>query len=261
METEKTETVEATKSDATHIPGDDHDDSNLHYYSGGEVKELANTSVGGFLTGFWLLLIVACIGSMAYFGGVRGFGLYKPEYGSTAGMQQVQNDLSKADVNHGVPTVNVLDLNAVYRPAGQNLTQAIAAGSDVYQLNCIGCHGPNQDGNGINAQSLNPKPRNLHDAPFMQGLSYQRINTSVHKGVPGTAMPRWENTLSPDQIADVIIYVFSLTTPLPDSTTASTVPTDYKHMSPFGINYSVAETGVYRTHGSINACPFNASAS
>jgi len=267
METEPTETVESTASaptpEATQIPTDsDHDDS-FHYYSGGEVKELANTKVGGFLTGFWLLLIVACIGSMAYFGGVRGFGLYKPEYGSAAGLAQVQSDLSKIDVNHGVATVNVLDLNQVYRPAGQSVDQAISAGQDVYQSYCIGCHGPNQDGNGVNAQTLNPKPRNLHDAPFMQGLSYQRINTSVHKGVPGTAMPRWENTLSANQIADVIVYVFSLTSPLPDSSSTPTasVPTDNNHFSLDRVNFSVASTNARTASGSISVCPFNASAS
>ena len=45
-------------------------------------------------------------------------------------------------------------------------------------------------------------------------MSLQRISTSVHKGVPGTAMPRWESQLSDDQIKDVILYVFSLTAPV-----------------------------------------------
>jgi hypothetical protein len=31
-------------------------------------------------------------------------------------------------------------------------------------------------------------------------MSLQRIETSIHKGVPGTAMPRWENTLTDTQI-------------------------------------------------------------
>ena len=49
----------------------------------------------------------------------------------------------------------------------------------------------------------------------MQAMSYQRITTSLHKGVPGTAMPRWENTLTDAEIGDVIAYVFSLTSPAP----------------------------------------------
>jgi mono/diheme cytochrome c family protein len=262
METEKTETPESTKSSAHQIPADDDHDSNLHYYSGGEIRELANTQVGGFLTGFWLLLIATCIGCMAYFGGVRQFGLYRPQGGSVAGLQAAQNTLSQTDVNHGAEAVNVLDLNQVYRPAGQTVTDAISKGSDVYQSNCIGCHGPNQDGNGINAASLNPKPRNLHDAPFMQGMSYQRINTSIHKGVPGTAMPRWENTLSADQMADVIVYVFSLTTPLPTSSSpTASVPTDYKRMSLDQVTFSVASAGSHSARSENAACPIVASAS
>ena len=56
-------------------------------------------------------------------------------------------------------------------------------------------------------------PRNLRNTAFMQAMSYQRIWTSLHKGVQGTAMPRWENTLTDDQIREVITYVLSLTAP------------------------------------------------
>ena len=55
----------------------------------------------------------------------------------------------------------------------------------------------------------------------MQAMSYQRIWTSLHKGVYGTAMPRWENTLTDTQFKDVIVYVFSLTAPTTPSAAAS----------------------------------------
>ncbi len=107
----------------------------------------------------------------------------------------------------------MIDMYQLPRPSDQNLQGAISAGSDVYQKYCIGCHGPNQDGAGPNAVSLNPSPRNLRNTAFFQAMSYQRAWTSVHQGVPGSAMPRWENTLSDRQIQDVICYVFSLTAP------------------------------------------------
>lgn len=260
QETDPTGTEETAEQDATQIPAEHSHDSALHYYSGGEIREHANTEVGGFLTTFWLFLIIVCAASLVLFGGVLKFGRYQPEYGSQAKMQQIQTELSNSDVSHGVATVNVLDLDQVNRPAGQTTQQAIDAGSDVYQNYCIGCHGPNQDGNGINAQSLNPKPRNLHDAPFIQAMSYQRINTSVHKGVPGTAMPRWENTLTDRQIADVIVYVFSLTSPPPGSASAMVPASPLKAISFFPNSLSGAAFAAAPTSGQRSSCIFAAGA-
>ncbi|MBV9851082.1 MAG: c-type cytochrome [Armatimonadetes bacterium] len=186
--------------------------SRFHYYAGGEVKEMEHTRVSPVLYGVWTLVAICAV---AFFlvGGALGpkfgkWGAYAPTGNATSTQEEL-----RAGLNSGGVIVNSLDINQVPRPAGQSLQEAIDAGSDVYQTNCIGCHGPNQDGNGVGASALNPKPRNLRDAPFMQAMSYQRINTSVHKGVYGTAMPRWENTLSEKQIQDVIVYVFSLTSP------------------------------------------------
>jgi mono/diheme cytochrome c family protein len=192
-------------------------DNRFHYYSGGEVKEIEGTRVSPVLWGFWTVVIIGAVGYFL-FGGALGpsVGGFKPVGGSKANLNSLQADLNAHESAAGVSYASV-DLNQLPIPPGQNITQAIAAGTTVYQSYCIGCHGPNQDGNGVNAQELNPKPRNLRDAPFMQSMSYQRITTSVHKGVPGTAMPRWENLLSENQIADVIAYVFSLTSPAPSA--------------------------------------------
>ncbi len=192
--------------------------SQFHYYSGGEVKELTTTRISPAL--FWVWGIVI-LGAISYFliGGALGptFGGFKPTGNTTSNQQALRADLNSG----GSVQLTSLDINQVPRPAGQNLTQAIAAGTQVYQTYCIGCHGPNQDGNGVNSLSLNPKPRNLRDAPFMQAMSYQRIWTSLHKGVYGTAMPRWENTLSAPEFKDVIVYVFSLTAPTGPSSVGS----------------------------------------
>ena len=192
--------------------------SRFHYYSGGEVKELASTGISPVLYWVWGIVGICAIGFFLV-GGALGpkfgkMGMYQPT-GNTVENQQAL----RADLNNGTAVLTSLDISSVPRPAGQSLDQAKTAGAEVYQTYCIGCHGENRDGNGVGASSLNPKPRNLMDAPFMQAMSYQRVWTSLHKGVYGTAMPRWENTLSDTQFKDVIVYVFSLTAP----TTSSTV--------------------------------------
>ena len=203
--------------DATEIPPEGGGATKFHYYAGGEVKELDGTRVSPWLWGFWTFLIIAAVAYLFY-GGAVGQS-FRPGDSSAAGIARVQQKLDQQ--SGGRAQLTSLDLNQVQRPSGQSVDQAITAGSTVYQTYCIGCHGPNQDGNGVNAAALNPKPRNLHDGPFMQAMSYQRISTSIHKGVPGTAMPRWENTLTETEIQDVIVYVWSLTAPKPDASANS----------------------------------------
>jgi mono/diheme cytochrome c family protein len=201
----------------------------FHYYSGGEVKELENTGVSPMLWGLWTVVIIGAIGYLL-FGGALGphspSGGFKPVAGSQASLASIQNTVNQ-NANGTAESAQAADMSQlVPLLGGDSLTQAVTNGSNTYQSYCIGCHGPNQDGNGVNASSLNPKPRNLHDAPFMrETLDYHRINRSLHYGVHGTAMPRWENTLSEHEIQEVIAYVLSLTWTMPpasnmDTTTA-----------------------------------------
>ena len=202
----------------------------FHYYAGGEIKELENTPVSPLLWGLWSVVILGAIGYLI-FGGALGphvlTGGFKPSSGSAASLAAIQADVNKT-ANGNAENAQAADMTQLVPfLGGDSLTTAVANGSNTYQTYCIGCHGPNQDGNGVNASSLNPKPRNLHDAPFMrETMNYNRINTSLHYGVHGTAMPRWENTLSEHEIQEVISYVLSLTwtTPPAASTAATTAP-------------------------------------
>jgi mono/diheme cytochrome c family protein len=212
-----------TKPDA---PEDEHQPG-FHYYAGGEVKELENTPVSPLLWGLWSVVIVCAI-LFLFFGGALGphvlTGGYQPPDASKTNSAKIQADINTA-AKGNIETAQTADMSQL-TPflGGETLTTAVAHGSNTYQTYCIGCHGPNQDGNGVNASALNPKPRNLHDAPFMrETMNYNRINTSVHYGVHGTAMPRWENILSPPEIQEVIAYVLSLTWTMPS---AASTPTE-----------------------------------
>ena len=199
--------------------------SGFHYYSGGEVKELEHTNVSPILWGFFTVVILGALGYLVW-GGALGpnspLGGFKPTGGSAASQAMIQTDVNqKATGGNGLKSADMAQLTPFL--GGDTLTKAIDNGSETYQKYCIGCHGPNQDGNGVNAAALNPKPRNLHDAPFMrETLTYERINNSLHYGVHGTAMPRWENTLSEHEIQEVIAYVLSLTWTMPASSDMDT---------------------------------------
>ncbi|MDQ2800131.1 MAG: c-type cytochrome [Armatimonadota bacterium] len=208
-----------TPADPTQTSPEDRGGSRFHVYAGGEVKELEGTRVSPWLWGFWTIVIIGAVGYFLVGGALgpqAGMG-FKPGDASTVSKTQMETELAQAKLG----TYTALDVAALPHPAGQTTTQAIAAGQNVYETYCIGCHGQNRDGNGVNAGSLNPKPRNLIDGPFMQSMSYQRVYTSLHKGVPGTAMPRWENLLSEKELQDAAIYVLSLTAPKPGAAAAA----------------------------------------
>ena len=199
----------------------------FHEYSGGQILERTDTVISPIIWVFWSFVGVCIIAAVVFLGliprsltgGVQigGGGQYdRPEGTTTQGYMSATAAMNTNASFVVLTSPALIDMYELPRPKGQELLGshgAISAGSDVYQQYCIGCHGPNQDGNGPNSVSLDPKPRNLRDEPFMQAMSYQRIWTSVHKGVPGTAMPRWENVITDAQIQDVICYVLSLTAP------------------------------------------------
>jgi len=194
-----------------HVVHDDH--SGFHNYSGGVIIERGDRAINPYFyaVGGVILFIIIGLATANLMGSESYFS--PPKETSDAAVNSLSTEMANQASGTAMTNPYMIDMYQLPRPGGQTLDQAISAGTDVYQSYCIGCHGPNQDGAGPNAVSLDPKPRNLRDQPFIQGLSYQRAWTSIHKGVPGTAMPRWENTLSDDQIKDAICYVFSLTAP------------------------------------------------
>jgi mono/diheme cytochrome c family protein len=189
----------------THAVHDDH--SGFHNYSGGVIIERGDRPILPYFFAVAGVFLVILVGF--FLGGYQA----APKEASDSTVANLTTEMASQTTSAAMTNPYMIDMYQLPRPGGESLKDAISNGSDVYQHYCIGCHGPNQDGAGPNAVSLNPMPRNLRDQPFIQGLSYQRAWTSLHKGVPGTAMPRWENTLSDDQIREVICYVFSLTAP------------------------------------------------
>lgn len=87
---------------------------------------------------------------------------------------------------------------------------SLARGERVYQVFCVGCHGPVGDGHGPAAPYLMPLPadftalkRNLPQGKYVGGLIYYQ----VMNGITGTAMPFFKRELESDKIWDVASYV------------------------------------------------------
>jgi mono/diheme cytochrome c family protein len=92
---------------------------------------------------------------------------------------------------------------------------ATANPAEAYKNLCLRCHGEKGDGHGPIAWYLDPYPRDLTKAGFLNSKSLDRLSDSVKNGVPGTSMPAWGRTLKDDQVQGVLQYVFATFTKEP----------------------------------------------
>jgi len=95
------------------------------------------------------------------------------------------------------------------------LTGHAASGKKLYRRYCIGCHGPLGDGNGDNAQWIDPKPRDFTAATFKCRSTPtgtlptdQDLYNSVGRGFSNSNMPHWDALMDQDRI-DLVAYIKS----------------------------------------------------
>ncbi|MHA1601343.1 MAG: ethylbenzene dehydrogenase-related protein [Alphaproteobacteria bacterium] len=89
------------------------------------------------------------------------------------------------------------------------------SGETVYAKRCLQCHGDEGDGLGPAAERLNPPPRDftlglfkIKSSAFDEDLpNDDDLFRMIRDGMPGTAMPGWNDLLSDQDMWDVIAYV------------------------------------------------------
>jgi high-affinity iron transporter len=87
---------------------------------------------------------------------------------------------------------------------------SVAAGQQIYNKQCAGCHGDTGKGDGAMGEELNPKPSNLADADWKHGSTDGEIFTLIRDGSQKTGMKAFKAKLTTHQIWDVVNYVRSL---------------------------------------------------
>ncbi|MFN8635641.1 MAG: copper resistance protein CopC [Chloroflexota bacterium] len=85
-------------------------------------------------------------------------------------------------------------------------TASIARGKEVYEQQCVTCHGPNGRGDGPLAASLRPRPADFR-VHMAAGHTDGELYTWLSKGVPGTAMPAFEGQISDNDRWHVVNYI------------------------------------------------------
>jgi mono/diheme cytochrome c family protein len=89
--------------------------------------------------------------------------------------------------------------------------EAAEAGAEIYEINCATCHGPEGKGDGLAAIGLDPQPASLADAHLMEemndGALFWRVSEGGMMEPFNSLMPAWKDTLSEDEIWQVITYI------------------------------------------------------
>ena len=87
---------------------------------------------------------------------------------------------------------------------------SVAAGRQIYDKQCAGCHGDTGNGDGAMGEELNPKPANLVDADWKHGSTDGEIFVVIRDGVKSTGMKPYARKLTAHQIWDVVNYLRSI---------------------------------------------------
>lgn len=90
-------------------------------------------------------------------------------------------------------------------------------GRQIFETNCVACHGAGGKGDGAAAAAMEPKPRDLTDAAYMKGRPLATLRQVITEGGQSAGlspmMMGWKASLSPDQIESVLMYVLSCSKP------------------------------------------------
>jgi len=87
---------------------------------------------------------------------------------------------------------------------------SIAAGKQLYDKQCAGCHGDTGKGDGAMGEELNPKPANLVDADWKHGSTDGEILVVIRDGVKNGGMKGFGKKLTAHQMWDIVNYVRSI---------------------------------------------------
>lgn len=85
----------------------------------------------------------------------------------------------------------------------------IEKGKTIYEQHCVACHGASGKGDGPMGQVLHPPATDFTSAQHKKKTDAELLGI-IQNGVSGTAMSPWKNSLSKQDIQDVLAYIRSL---------------------------------------------------
>ena len=118
-------------------------------------------------------------------------------------------DRSVAD--HGFSTELILPMEYIelQNPIEDSQNYLISRGKEIFQYNCVACHGDTALGNGSVGVSLDPSPANLaiSMAELKDSYLYWRIAKGGIDEPFNSAMPSWEAVLTDQEMWEVVSFL------------------------------------------------------
>ena len=118
-----------------------------------------------------------------------------------------QSHVNSPDPLLGTPSVATETSNI------DGVTGHAESGKHLYRRFCIGCHGPDGNGQGMNAQWSDPQPRDFTEATFKCRSTPtgtlptdNDLYNAITRGFVTTNMPSWR-PLNPQQRADLVAFI------------------------------------------------------
>jgi|GEM_PF-1461856 len=87
------------------------------------------------------------------------------------------------------------------RPAPKSVTE-------LYELHCAQCHGEKGDGNGVT--ELERPARSFVEGGYIYGNTIAAVTRTLRKGIPGSAMPSFADSLTEHERSQLARHVLSL---------------------------------------------------
>jgi len=94
-------------------------------------------------------------------------------------------------------------------PGGRETSMSIAAGKNLYDMDCASCHGSDKNGPTPMGRGMLPRTAAL-DSANLQTYSDRQLFSIIRDGVRFTGMPGFFGTEANEQIWDVVDYLRSL---------------------------------------------------
>ncbi|ABL64218.1 c-type cytochrome [Chlorobium phaeobacteroides] len=148
--------------------------------------------------------------------------------------QQIYDFISKGGIAHGksihmrpfgmqLTRQQIMGLVSYVRVLNEGRTVDLEKSSgntadDIYGMSCIMCHGSDGNGDGEIARKLNIAIRPL-GSKAVQDMSDQQLYAIISGGITDTArvnasyMPAWSNSLTKEQIDELVAYIRELGKP------------------------------------------------
>ena len=162
---------------------------------------------------FYILIIAVLVGlGIIYTDNVNFFSTNKILPNPSKDTATVETDLPilKGTIS---PPVDVAKLSV-------STPELVAKGKQLFQTNCVSCHGTEGKGDGAAAASLVPKPRNFTDlSGWKNGPKLTQIYKTLQEGIAGSAMASF-STLPPENRFALIHFIQSLRNDYPKCTDA-----------------------------------------